>query len=337
MKKINRRTFINTFSMITAGVGIMPLQFCKPTLKTDVTFFVVGDTHFDPPPETDQYYHILAMNKLGNRDRVWPDVINGKSTGFGSRGKTIDPASGVILVGDITDKADPSALELLKSRYEKGPAERQINYPVYVGLGNHDIDPQGPAEDPDFNRRMMWEYVEKRHKGANTAVPVTNFDPVSRNYSWDWGNLHLVQCHRYPGDTVKGQVNSLDWLYNDLQKFAADGRAVVICQHIGFDDWALGWWTDKERSALNSVLKNFNIIAICAGHNHVAMNLKWQTYPVLQVNNAWPEIGSGNDDGNGSFLMVRVTDSYMDAVTCRWINDQGDTEFAEPFFTQKIN
>ncbi len=335
-KKVNRRSFITRTSLFAAGVYLMPLHSYGRQTETDVTFFVVGDTHFDPPPETDQYYHVVAMNKLGKQDRVWPETINGKPTGFEGKGQTIQPAAGVVLVGDITDKADPTALALLKNRYEMGPAPKQIHYPIYVGLGNHDLDPDGPEDDPEFHRKMMWSYVEERHKGAQAPVPVTHFDPVSRNYSWDWGKLHLVQCQRYAGETDKGQTNSLPWLRSDLEKYASDGRPVVLFQHYGFDKWALGWWTEEERQALKTILDDYNVISIFAGHAHVAMNLEWQGYPILQVNNAWPEIGKGNNDGNGSFLMVRISDSFMDAVTCRWVNDKGDTEFVEPFFTKRL-
>jgi hypothetical protein len=53
----------------------------------------------------------------------------------------------------------------------------------------------------------------------------------------------------------------------------------------------------------------------------------------LQVNNAKAEINTGNNDGNGSFAIVRVTDKQFDMVTCRWTDDQGGYELIGPSFS----
>jgi hypothetical protein len=49
------------------------------------------------------------------------------------------------------------------------------------------------------------------------------------------------------------------------------------------------------------------------------------------VNNAKAENGSGNDDGNGSFAVVRITDTRLDVATCRWLDDHGRYEWVAPF------
>ena len=74
----------------------------------DVTVVVASDLHFDRPPETDQYYHVRAINALG---------------------KTI-PIDAVLLCGDIFDKASPDIQALFKQRYEPGPGDKTIHYPV---------------------------------------------------------------------------------------------------------------------------------------------------------------------------------------------------------------
>ena len=83
--------------------------------KLDVTFFVASDLHFDPPPETDQYYHVVAMNTIcgsveGKDALIWPNEIDGAVTDFGSAGQRIQLPKGVVTCGDITDRADPRAL-----------------------------------------------------------------------------------------------------------------------------------------------------------------------------------------------------------------------------------
>lgn len=303
--------------------------------KLDITFFVAADTHFDPPPDSDSYYHVRAMNRIPFRE-FWPGEIEGKPCLFGGVGTKIDPPEGIILAGDLVDRAGVEALGLFRARYEKGAGDKQIDYPVYLGLGNHDINPDEEEKLKLAGRLRMWNYVEERHKGKDAPVPVSNFDEATRNYSWDWSKLHLVQTHLFAGATSDHQTSSLAWLAKDLEVYASDGRPVVIIQHYGFDPWALKWWSDRERKDLFSILRKYNVNGIFAGHSHIAENLEWEGIPIFQINNAWPEIGHGNDDGNGSFAVVRITDHFIDMMTCRWLNDQGDVEFTEPYYSKKF-
>ena len=331
---MKRRDFVRNTVLSSAAISLLSFKI-KAGKALDVTFFVGADTHFDPPPDSDTYFHVRAMNQIPGRE-IWPDKIDGKLTHFGGAGLKLDNPLGVVLAGDVIDKADPDALDLFRQRYERGPGDKQINYPVYVGLGNHDINPAKNEKIKLEGRQRMWNYVEARHKGENAPVPVSNFDAASRNYSWDWGNLHMVQTHLFAGATSDDQPSSLQWLEKDLRKNGSDGRPIVIIQHYGFDRWALKWWTDKEREDLFILLKKYNVVAIFAGHSHYAENLKWEGIPIFQVNNAWPEIGKGNDDGNGSFAIVHITNSYIDMVTCRWIDDEGKVKLVAPFYSQLL-
>jgi len=304
----------------------------KPDSNFGITFFVVADTHFDPPPESDQYYHIVAINSvcgsINNKSAaVWPEFIEGKATNFGSAGEKIEMPKGVILAGDITDRAEPKSLELLKNRYEKGDGDKVINFPVFVGLGNHDLDPQHVVDSAEVYRTYMLNYVAERHEGKNAPVPVTNFDSESKNYSWDWEGIHFVQTHRFAGNTENGLPNSINWLREDLSKYASNNKPVVIIQHYGFDGWSLKWYSDEEKEILFNTIKDYNVIAIFVGHNHVAENLIWKGIDIFQVNNAWPD-----SDGNGSFSVCKITNTYIDVVTCRWKNGEGDVELIAPFF-----
>ena len=58
---------------------------------------------------------------------------------------------------------------------------------------------------------------------------------------------------------------------------------------------------------------------------------------VFQVNNAKAEINTGNNDGNGSFAIVRVTDQKLEVVTCRWLDDTGRYELIGPWFSGPAN
>jgi cytolysin (calcineurin-like family phosphatase) len=326
---MKRREFIGG---ITFAAIALQLQSCRTLFgkSTDVTFFVAADTHFDPPPETDQYFHIRAMNNIpGNY--TWPAVINGKPTAFKSINQKVQEPAGVILAGDILDKADPSALMLFRQRYEKGTGDKQIHFSVYAGLGNHDVDPVIDEPLKTQGRKRMLSYIESRYKGADAPVVVDNFDPCSYSYSWSWGDLHLVQTHLFAGSSVDNRPGNLEWLSADLAHYAYGNKPVVIFQHYGFDPWALTWWTDNDRKNLFRLLKQYNVVAIFAGHTHTVINMKYKGVNIFQVNNAWPDT-----DGNGSFAIVRITDSFIDMATCRWINDKGTIEWVEPYYSQKF-
>lgn len=331
---MNRRAFVRNTVLASGALYLHSCGIGKGD-KLDVTFFVGADTHFDPPPDSDTYYHVRAMNRIPGRE-IWPEEIDGQATHFGGAGLKVDQPKGVVLAGDLVDKAGAEALSLFRQRYEEGPGDKQINYPVYLGLGNHDLNPMKEIKGRLEGRQRMWDYVEARHKGTNAPVPVTKFDAATRNFSWDWGKLHLVQTHLFAGATSDEQTSSLAWLAQDLEAHASDGRPVVIVQHYGLDPWALNWWSDQEREDLFALLKKYHVVAIFAGHSHVAVNLEWEGIPVFQVNNAWPEIGNGNDDGNGSFAVVRITDHCIDMVTCRWRNDEGEVDLVAPFYSSKI-
>lgn len=310
----------------------------------DVTFFVVADTHFDDAANPEN--HIRAMNRISDPDdplggAVWPEEIDGTPTGFGGAGDPLDDPRGVVLVGDLCSwgggfslTGDGPQLAAFRSLYETdgdGDHER-LRFPAYVGLGNHDLDPDGTSPFPEWYREQMWGYVDAMHRGGEAIVPVGSFDPASRNYSWDWERVHLIQAHRYAGDTEKGQVDGLPWIAADLEENAADERPVFLFQHYGVDGWASTWWEDMAREALVDTLDDYRVMAILVGHTHFAMNLYLEGIPVLQVNNAFAEIDEGNDDGNGSFLAVRVTERFVDAVTVRWLDDSGATELIRPVF-----
>ncbi|HUQ06544.1 MAG TPA: hypothetical protein VM261_28770 [Kofleriaceae bacterium] len=47
--------------------------------------------------------------------------------------------------------------------------------------------------------------------------------------------------------------------------------------------------------------------------------------------------GTGNNDGNGSFAVVRITNGRLDVATARWLDDQGHYEWVAPFYGGPIS
>jgi cytolysin (calcineurin-like family phosphatase) len=310
----------------------VPLTTTTP--KLDVTFYVISDTHADPPESYDLRAMARAVNSVA-QNGSWPERIGGVTTGFTAG--SIGAPRGVVFVGDLMGwGVSPTELLTFRRYFEQGRSAESILFPGYIGLGNHDLDSadRGPELATQY-RNEAWAFVDSRHKGAGAPVPVTNFDAASHAYSWDFGGVHFIQTHRFPGDRNYGLQSSLSFVSADLKQHASDGRPVFIFHHYGMDAFGTQerWWTAADRSAYRSALNGYNIAGIVAGHSHGAMQYTWEGLRVFQVNNAKAEINSGNRDGNGSFAIVRITDQKLSVVTCRWLDDSGRYEFVAPFFS----
>ncbi|HWL67163.1 MAG TPA: metallophosphoesterase [Geminicoccus sp.] len=314
---------------------------------TDVTFLFSNDVHtcrmgngLSPncaeEGKTDENLlrHIRALNRV--TELRWPAEIGGKATGLASAGQPIAPPLGLVLGGDLTDDGggqtalpeEGSQLVQFSERYRQGEGDDRVHMPVYLGLGNHDLDQDGHPPDVDWYRRELRDYVEVNHRSGvffHPSVPVPNYHVDSDSYSWDWDGLHLVQCQRFAGDTGKGAISGLDWLKADLAAHAADGRPVILFQHYGWDSFSTEhwdparhtfdpegagpahWWTDAERGALLDAIWGHNVIGIFHGHQHESALI----YRAGQLDIFKPKAAF-----LGGFAVVRVTDHALDVVLC---------------------
>jgi cytolysin (calcineurin-like family phosphatase) len=306
-----------------------------PPPPLDLTFFVVADTHADPPTDSYDLRAIARVINAVGQGGSWPGSINGHTTHF--VGGPIAEPRGVVFVGDLTGWGTaPTEIQTFRHYFEKGNSADAIRYPAYLGLGNHDVD--DADRPPDLGaayRALYWSWVDSRHKGPNAPVPVTAFDAASHSYSWDWDGVHFVQTHRCPGDVGYGLANDLGFIQQDLHDHAGDGRPVFFFHHYAMDAFGTQdrWWTQAMRDAYRQALRGYHIAAILAGHTHFAMQYDWEGLHVFQSNNAKAENGTGNNDGNGAFAVVRITANHLDIVTVRWLDDQGHYELIEPFYS----
>lgn len=350
----------------TLGIGLVSL-LKVPTArsaswpKIDATFLFSADIHAcrmasglspncQAEGKTDENLrrHIAALNEVG--EFAWPREIAGAPSGLAGAGQRIGRSLGLVIGGDATDDGggqvtqphEGTQLLQFSQRYQEGNGPDRVHMPVYVGLGNHDLDQDGPPPHVDWYRREMRDYVEINHRPSvffKPPVPATNYDAPSDCYSWDWGGLHLVQTHRFAGDTAKGAISGLDWLKQDLKTFASDGRPVILFQHYGWDPFSTErwdadahtfndagrgephWWSDDQRRGLLEAIAGTNVIGVFHGHQHdTAMIYKRDGLDLFKPKAAFM----------GGFAVIRVTDAFMDVVLAE-AGPRGGVTFTNAF------
>ena len=293
--------------------------------------------------------HVAALNRIAEFD--WPTQIGGVATGLAGAGQKIAKPLGLVIGGDMTDdgggqvKVPGEGHQLLQfsSRYQEGTGPDRVHFPVYNGLGNHDLDQDGVLPHIDWYRRELRDYVELNHRPTvfyKPPVAVANYDIDSDNYSWDWGGLHLVQLQRFGGDTNKGAISGLDWLKQDLANSAADGRPIILFQHYGWDSFSLEkwdpakmtfddegsghahWWGDDERAALLAALKGYNVVGLFHGHEHDT--------PMI-YNQDGLDLFKPIATFKGGFAAVHITNHYMDVVLAQARGTEGNVNFLKAF------
>lgn len=358
-------------AMLGAALGVGASHFAplqgfgqdRPSIPPiDVTFLFAADIHAcrmasglspncQEEGKTDENLlrHIAALNGIARNK--WPTEINGTATELAGAGTPIATPAGLVLGGDMTDDgggqiAMPSeGTQLLQfsHRYQQGIGDDRVHFPVYAGMGNHDLDQDGPPPHVDWYRRELRDYVEINHRPGvffKPPVPAGNYDAESDCYSWDWGGLHLVQLHRFGGDKSKDAVDSLPWLKQDLAASAGDGRPVVLFQHYGwdafssedwdpkrrtFDDEGSGrphWWSEADKHALLATIADYNVIGLFHGHQHeTPMIYRGGGLDLFKPKAAFM----------GGFVVARITAEFFDVVLAEAADDKGGILFTHAF------
>ena len=253
---------------------------------SDLTFFIANDIHiFRGWGDVAYQNNVWVMN---NVNAAYPA---GWPAGSLSQGPIARPA-GVLVAGDLTTCGDCAPVtisqkEILPFRdlYDQGRTSNSINYPVYLGLGNHDYYPNysytsSNASSTSEKNNLMIAYQQSRMK---EQMGVTNYDDNSHSYSWDWGNVHFVQANLFPGASNGG----LSWLQQDLAgHVGTTGRPVVVIQHYGWDDFSKEMTDnagtslsyDKLDAQYHCVKDAVGEIMSCTDANGVALSWTWWSY-----------------------------------------------------------
>jgi len=240
---------------------------------TDMTFYVTSDIHFFRTTFnlTDQLTHVRVLNNYPSSNHLWPP-------GVGALTNTpVASPLALIVDGDITTHGQPQDLGAYRLLYEEGRIPDGIHYPVFFGLGNHDINTNNTPDDA----HRIFDYLQAR-------MASNQMDPGSGNYSWDWQGVHMIQLNTWAGDQMSLYVHSSDgltWLKNDLATYVGQTtKPVVIFQHYGLN--AVGasstsWWptdsaavdvngnsTGKGYESFFKIISNYNVIGMFSGHDH---------------------------------------------------------------------
>lgn len=255
-----------------------------------LSFAVTADTHFDMPPESDQYKNVMALNNI--------------------------PTDGVAIVGDVFDHQHSSIVELFRSRYERGKSDSTLHAELYIGLGNHDINPV--SEDSVQNiveRTMTLAYVDSLLGAMKLKGRISDIHKPTRNYSFELSGVHFIQTNTWAGDTTLGN-GGLDWLKENLKRFAQNDKPVILLMHYTFTD-SERWINSAEREALAKTLQGYNILAIFNGHDHVPRVHRWNGIKVYTADNAWKDSKSTDP----SFYHMEYTPTEGLSVSkCSWNN-----------------
>ncbi len=250
---------------------------------SDVTFVAISDLHIGKTSECTaaNYSMVSFLNDLPGK--TYPASVGG----------TVDSIDGVVISGDLTESPWEPNWKILNEIYSP-TGNGKVKFPVYEGLGNHDI-----SNGTTYPHNQIRARTKERPNIVMT-------DAAGLHYSWDWGNVHFVQVNLYVGEAgllhkYDDPMGSYSFLKEDLARNVGDsGRPVIVINHYGWPEPGKGSVADSEKAA--ELLKQYNCIAIIHGHRH---GLKHYTYEGLDVFN------DGSVAHGKGMLVFRITDGQM--------------------------
>ena len=269
---------------------------CSLLLAADITFYSFSDSHYGADgggrrsPKT-SCQEVEVINSLPGV--AYPPVIGG----------VVDKPRAVIMQGDLINDG------AVRGKYETQWAnfiadfgvngEGRCKYPVFEGVGNHDVNPN----------LFVFKKVEERNLTRKSLGYITDISPNGYHYSWDWDGVHFVNVNLFPGNVWEGEADTYgrghnplfarDFLVADLKKHVGNsGRPVVIVHH--FRPIDENWWTYSAADKYQKALQDYNVIAILVGHQGGGVNNVWR--------------GINWISSNGELTVVRIKSDTFSAV-----------------------
>ncbi len=248
---------------------------------SDVTFFVVSDTHFGYGyPELDALTpdpvgHPVGLEAQNKKMLERMNTLPGRRLPQEFGGVVAKPR-GLLITGDLTEWGREPEWNRFVAYYGLRGGDGLCAFPVFEAIGNHDKVP-GP---------WVEEQVAKRH--------------ARRFYSWDWDDLHFVSLSEAPDD------EGLAFLRDDLAQLEP-GVPVVIYFHFALEGpWSTDNWFSKGdfKTRLAKTIEKSHVIAIFHGHHHANGHYKWHGIDVYKP--------GAVKDTTGTFTVAHYVDQRLD-------------------------
>ena len=260
------------------------------------TFALVTDPQFATNRLEDRWYSRRVVRWLNQvQNCTWP-------SGTSCAGQPVDRPAGVFVAGDLSMQGGYrppiGAAEIFRD-FRK-IYEEELRLPVYMGLGNHDLQDADLPAPSDWYRDYMWDYIKLMHVGYRDTPPiraVTSIDADRRdrdaswkessfNYVVELDHVVVVQLHRYGGDDWRGRAPGTKWLGEALADIRKKNKPVIIVQHMGWTNLCDPYdpesgktkWPKLTADALLDQLRGVDVAAILRGHDHDSLGQLDVTY-----------------------------------------------------------
>lgn len=334
-----------------APICNLPPPSCGPgvaealaSATTPATFYTTSDLHFFRGWDLrDHIAAVEALNSFARGRNSWQKMFRFPAT----QDDNIAEPRAIIVNGDVTLDSSSGNLGAYRLLWERGRHAEGIRYPVFFGLGNHDTTTQvSSARDA----QRMYDYLVGtmncpgisldyvRATGTRSPIELAAKGPASGggsgNYSWELGGVHHVQLNVWAGDTTSKfphKADGLGWLRRDLaEKVGTSGRPVILHQHYDLSGLPAGTsWSWDDFNQFWRVIRDYNLIALFAGHSHQAAVVSYDTLRgsqplltnsagVVQRLETFISSSGGGNEHRGGFIVARVIGNYLDVAHVEW-------------------
>ena len=255
------------------------------------------------------------------------DMVSLPGTAYPDTTLKVAKPEWVAFTGDISDHARKEEWDRFTSIFGLN-GEGYFPFLVYEGFGNHD----GPTStNPESYIRNGVKERNLKRKG------IENISDNGLHYSWNREGIHFVNLNSYPGnkwdpecgwchyfhDGFREAAFSLDFLKKDLKESVGDsGKPVILFFHYGLTGWSNEWWTPAEQESFYNAIKDYNVIAIFHGHEHVVNHYEWKNIAV------WCVGSTHKSAKTGEYLVVHITNNQLFVAVRK--RSEWDKVFKEP-------
>jgi len=213
----------------------------------------------------------------------------------------------VLLSGDYVNRSYKDQMEIGQLYLER------FQVPVFLTSGNHDV---GDGMEP------WWDYFGWNYLNTYDS---THWDggPVTQDYSFDYGNLHLVAPMTWVNYTgfqswiygYHSMISSqIDWLHQDFSSVQGDPYLVM------FYHYDFGWYDDQPQ--MPQFFNQYEVDLALWGHTH--QEAEYQDGPTLSLNTA------AGQHAFGGFRLLKFEDGQLVAYPHLWNPDDITLEFSGP-------